>query len=170
MVGVKDGPLFNYEQFKAQFRQAARAKGIDPEKGLTDAQHATSKPSSFQIALMNSALRKRNHNDVQATIFDSHMRRHPLLYATDEQRSIMRDPNWWKAFDADDWKPGADGSVVEHRAFAAIRRAVEAADQSATPPRKKVTLEEMGEALHEVLKENPMQVDMRANLSQKEVV
>lgn len=176
---------FNYEQFKARFREAAARRGIDPMEGATEAQSRTllvelnyaSKPSSFQIVMMNAETNADLHHsrmrelvraaaERQAAQFKRGIRWEEgggLLHpdgSIDEMRLAKAESvDWWDQMNPDDWKPGAGSSYVERQAITPIRRNVRA---------RRFQL--AGELVQELLEEYPTQAEMNPKKSQKEKV
>lgn len=163
---------FNYEQFKADFRAAAKARNIDPARGATE----------FQTCLIRAEISADLHHSRQRELVRAAAARQAAGGVFfDEGRGFLRDnksldegmiaraesAEWWRYLSADDWKSGGDGSTVERRAFAAIRQAIEAKRPPA--PRTTFTLEEMGEALHEVITESPKVIEASAYFGVKDV-
>lgn len=192
MASAKDGLLFNYGEFKRQFREAAQRRGIDPAEGsnkeqaaavrleLTMARHMN-KPSSFQCVAINAESRRDlHHSRMRQSVRDAAARQleqakrgvrweagHGLL--TDDYQAIdemlvakAESTEWWGEMNRDDWKPGAGSSFVERQSMTPIRRHAR--------NEKAARFKTAGEVMHEVLEENPTQADMKAKRLQKEAV
>ena len=162
MVRERDGRLaFNYTEYKKGFRAACQARGIDPERGATDADIARNKESSFQKVLREAETRRATH---EQAAFDAHMRKHLFQFVTDGQRATRRDAKWWMTLEPDDWKPGTDSSSVERQALANIRREI-----ARHEGQKLVTAREVREDVAQIVREAWAEVKAKtAEKSQKD--
>jgi hypothetical protein len=167
---------FNYKAFKAEFRELAHAYGIDPERGATE----------YQAVLVKAETRATLHHKhmrdcVRAVAERQKARGVPpsdgpgfFTYDADARRYVFDQTlvdeaeaaTWWELKHAKDWQAGRSRSNTEGRAFAATRHHIEAA--SAPEPRTTITLEDMGDALREVLVQYPTQAEMNPEKPQKQ--
>lgn len=168
---------FNCEAFKNEFRQLARVHGIDPERGATE----------YQAVLVKAETRATLHHKhmrdcVRAAAERQKARGVPptdgtgfFSYDADAQRYVFDQTlvdqaeaaTWWEKKHAKDWQAGRSRSNTEGRALAATRHHIEAASEPET--RTEITLEDMADALRDVLVENPTQAEMCAKNAQKEL-
>lgn len=128
---------FDYSKFKAGFKKAALAKGIDPERGATE----------YQTVLVRAEMRRDQHyshlrQQVQAAAERQQAQQYRGVegtgfYRYDEaQRRIVFDPSlvdkamsryWWRALPVNAWRAGAGSPLIERQALAGIRREIAAA-------------------------------------------
>lgn len=167
---------FNAEAYKQAFRKRAHEMGIDPERGLTDAQYAARRPTSYNVALWNARQRKALHGEVmQQKVFAAAERQYKRGIFFTEGRGFLKDnrdldtellgkmtlPNWWKALHPDDWKPGMGSSATERQALRSIRQAC-AAGQRKTLVTQQDLIDDLSAYLKDTLKERPMILAMGA--------
>lgn len=146
--------------------------GIDPARGLTDAQYAARTPTSYSVALWNARQRKALHADVtQQKVFAAAERQYKRGTFFSEGRGFLRDnrdldselllkmvqPQWWKTLHPDDWKPGDGSSPTERQALRYIRQAC-AASQRKTLVTQQDLIDDLTTFLKATLKEMPVMV------------
>lgn len=173
---------FNYKEFKRRFREAAKARGIDPIEGSNKEQEAamrtelairryTARKSSFQIALENAELRRDTHYSRDRALVRAaaarQMEQAKRGVFWDEGRGFLRDDPGRtldeellaKAESANWWQLMHPDDWKPGAGSSSVERQATGATRDdveiAHPPapRKTFTLEEMGEVLSEVIHE-----------------
>lgn len=176
---------FDYAAFKRGFREAAARRGIDPVTGLTDAQYATSKPSTYQVALENAQVRKDHHHEQQRQLVwlkaedqfarrvwwsegrgflkDSGAMDMDLIDKAESKFWWAQDPEMWNC----NWEPLRDYQIsefemayLEDDACTELRHQIAYRKGQAQPADKR---QEARDLVREVLTENPTQAAMQVS-------
>lgn len=156
---------FNYQEFRQQFRAAAKARGIDPERGLTHAQYAASNPSSFQRVLESAELRADlHHSRMREGVRAAAQRQLARGTAGDEGSGLLKYDHESRRMVIDEHRV----AQMESAHWWEYTELAKPKSPSHKPKTQREKLEDAGDAMRDVLIENPTQADMRAKKSQSQ--
>lgn len=161
---------FNADKFKQAFREAALRRGEDPV--------TRQKISSFEAALKLAELHRDLHYSRQRELVRMAAERQAARctfptegrgflksdFSIDEQLVTQAESKgWWAKLDPADWSSGCDGSIVERRAFSAIRRDIKSKQQPESGEEHKPDITEaidvMNEVFYEMHLESPASIN-----------